>query len=344
LLARAQFVEHSLLSVADGLLVADVQGVIAFANPRAAEMLGVAQRALIGSNLFERLTIGHSDEREAPHRLLSKSRPLERELAMGAQHYTLRVAVVKAEGDAEALGFVATLSDITRQHELQQARNDVMALVTHELKTPLTAIQGMSGLLAQYEVDADKRREMHLAINDEAKRLARLIDQYLNVTRLESGSQPLRLASVQPAQLIERVLLLLEPIAAQRGIRLVRRLASDLPLQSLDADLIAQALTNLVSNAIKFSQADSEIIITTRIEADALHINITDQGCGIPAESLPHVFEKFYRVPDIEQADIHGAGLGLALVREIAERHSGRVTVTSEIGQGSVFTLILPLE
>ena len=337
LLERAQFVEHSLLSVADGLLVADVQGVIAFANPRAAEMLSVTQRELIGSELSARLVIG-----ESLPSLLTTRTPLERELAIGSRHYTLRVAVVQAED--EAAGFVVTLSDVTRQHELQQARNDVMALVTHELKTPLTAIQGMSGLLAQHEVNADQRREMHLAINDEAKRLARLIDQYLNVTRLESGSQPLRLAPVQVAQLIERTLRLLEPIAAQRGIRLVRRIASDLPAQSLDADLIAQALTNLVSNAIKFSKADSEIIITAHIEAEALHINITDHGCGIPAESLPHVFEKFYRVPDIELADAHGAGLGLSLVREIAELHQGSVSVTSELGQGSVFTLTLPIQ
>ncbi len=111
------------------------------------------------------------------------------------------------------IGIVASLSDITKQRELQQMRNDVMALVTHELRTPLTAIQGMSEVLAQFDLEADRRREMHLAINDEAKRLARMIDEYLDLTRLESGARPLRLTPVRLSPLVERALLMLDPLA-----------------------------------------------------------------------------------------------------------------------------------
>jgi signal transduction histidine kinase len=218
-----------------------------------------------------------------------------------------------------------------------------MTLVTHELRTPLTAIQGMSEVLAQFDVEDERRREMHLAINDEAKRLSLMITEYLDISKLESGAQPLRLTAVRIGALLERVLLLLDPVAAQRQIKIVRRLAPNLPGLLADADLIAQALTNLVANAIKYSPVQTEIIIAGRADEDALIIDVTDQGYGIPAPSLARIFEKFYRVPRVEDADVPGTGLGLALVREIVELHSGRVTVKSEQGVGSTFSVRLPL-
>jgi signal transduction histidine kinase len=219
----------------------------------------------------------------------------------------------------------------------------VMTLVTHELRTPLTAIQGMSEVLAQFEVDDERRREMHLTINDEAKRLSLMINEYLDISRLESGAQPLRLTAMRIGALLERVLLLLDPVAAQRQIKIVRRLDPNLPGLLADADLIAQALTNLIANAIKYSPVQTEINIGGHADEEALTIDVTDQGYGIPASSLTRIFEKFYRVPRVEDADVPGTGLGLALVREIVELHGGLVTVKSEQGVGSTFSVRLPL-
>jgi len=360
LLARARFVDRSLRSIEDGLIVAGVDGRIAFANPRAAQVFGLPERALVGSDLFERISESEhgssiSDEarmervrRETLVRLVVERVPVERELTIGeapARHYLMRLSAVCAgdESTGAVLGIVASLSDITKQRELQQTRNDVVALVTHELRTPLTAIQGMSEVLAQFEVEADRRREMHLAINEEAKRLARLIDEYLDLTRLESGARPLRLTPVRLSPLVERALLMLDPLAAQREVRIIRRLAPNLPALLADADLIAQAVTNLVANAIKYSPAKTEVIVEAHADGDAVRIEVADHGYGIPADALPRIFEKFYRVPRLEDADVPGTGLGLALVREIAERHGGRITVESEPGVGSTFSLRLPL-
>ncbi|MDX2041555.1 MAG: CHASE2 domain-containing protein [Acidobacteriota bacterium] len=345
---RARYIEQSMLSVEDGLLVANVSGQISFANRRAAEIFGKPQSSMIGSNLFALLAEAELQAKveQVREKIEHQILPVEREITIGTispKHYVLKIAAVSEEGKTEPLGLVISLSDITRQRELQQARNDVMALVTHELKTPLTAIQGMSGLLARFEVDPERRREMHLAINDEARRLARMIDEYLNITRLETGAQPLRLSATRPAQLIERALLMLDPLAAQREIRIVRRFADELPVLTIDADLIAQAITNLVSNAIKFSPNESEVFVEATRIAEGLRIAVTDSGCGIPPESLPRVFEKFYRVPAVENADVPGTGLGLTLVREISERHGGKVTAESKPGTGSVFTLYLPV-
>jgi signal transduction histidine kinase len=138
-------------------------------------------------------------------------------------------------------------------------------------------------------------------------------------------------------------LLLLSPLATQRDIRIVRRLAPDLPALSADTDLIAQALTNLLANAIKYSSAKTEITVAARDDGNGVLIEVIDHGYGISAAALPHIFEKFYRVPNVEDTAVPGTGLGLTLVREIVELHGGHVTVQSEPGVGSTFSVRLPV-
>ncbi len=363
LLQRALFINRALRSVEDGLIIASTDARIIFANPRAAQILGVSERALTGSDLFERVIEAESlraqqsptmvsrlqsagEAREALRRLLEDRESIEREIILGggsnnSRYYFLRVSSVADSDYGEVYGIVAVFTDITRRLELQRTQRDVMALVTHELKTPLTAIQGMSELLSQFEMDAARRLEMHLIINDEAKRLARMIDEYLDLTRLESGARQLRLAPLRVEQVIERALILLAPVADRAGIKLARNLSTDLPPILGDADLIARAVTNLVDNAIKFSSVDSTVTINARADNSAVLIEVIDQGCGVAPEFLFHIFEKFYRVPRAENADVPGSGLGLALVREVAELHNGTVTVESQPGMGSIFTLYL---
>jgi signal transduction histidine kinase len=136
-------------------------------------------------------------------------------------------------------------------------------------------------------------------------------------------------------------LLLLDPVAERAGVRIARDLSPDLPPILGDADLIARAVTNLVDNAVKFSPANSIVTVSAREEGSAVLIEVTDRGCGVAPEFLPHIFEKFYRVPRAAHADVPGAGLGLALVREVAELHNGTATVESHPGKGSVFSLYL---
>ncbi|HEV7844228.1 MAG TPA: ATP-binding protein, partial [Pyrinomonadaceae bacterium] len=358
LLARARFVDRAIRSVEDGLIVTDISGLIAFANPRASEILNLSALALAGSDLFQRLKEieqsrtedqkSDARPREMLMRLLVERTSVEREIVVGdtpPRHYILRISAVTSDDDGEGqiLGLVAALSDVTEQHELQEMKTDVMTLVTHELRTPLTAIQGMSEVLAQFEVDAERQRIMHQAINDEAKRLSRMINEYMDIAKLESGARPLRLTSVLITTLLERVLLLLDPLAAQRDIRIGRRFASTLPALLADADLLAQAFTNLIANAIKYSPVKTEITVEAHVIDEALLIKVADQGYGIQADALPRIFEKFYRVPRVEDADQPGTGLGLALVREIVELHGGRLTVESEVGTGSTFSVRLPL-
>jgi len=356
LLKRAGFIDRAMRSIEDGLLIAGVDGQVTFANPRAGQIFGLPEQALIGKNLFYHLLErAFSEPHDSDHerlnsiltRLLIDRAPVEREIVIGhagERHFMLRLGAVCESDDGPLSGIVATLSDVTRQHELQQIKNDVLALVTHELRTPITAIQGMSEILAQHDYNPDERREMHQAINDESKRLSRLIDDYLDLARLESGARPLRRAAIRLTTLLERTLLMLEPVAKQRDIRLVRRFGINLPPITADADLLMQAANNLITNAIKYSPAGREVTIETGAGDDEVWIRVSDQGYGIPEQDLNHIFEKFYRVSRLEDAEVTGTGLGLPFVQEVAQLHGGRVTVESEVGVGSKFTMYVGVE
>jgi PAS domain S-box-containing protein len=349
LLSDSYFVDKSLRSVGDGLLVAGIGGRIVFVNRRATEILGMKERSLVGSSLFGRLGQPEKTMAETLERLLVDRATVEREITFGdssPKHFILRLSPVCENGEdrGAVVGIVASLSDITKQQELQQMKTEIMSLVTHELRTPLTAIQGMSEVLATFDVDPDRRREMHAAMNEEAKRLARMIDEYLDITRLEAGARPLRKTPLRIDALVERVLLLLDPLASSRGIPITREFDRNLPVVMADADLLAQAVTNVIANAIKYSPTGREIQLSVQTNGNDLLIAVADKGYGIAPEHVKHIFEKFYRVPRAENADEPGTGLGLAFVREIMDSHGGYATVESELGIGSTFTLRLPVE
>lgn len=350
LMARSQFMDRALRSIEDGLLIADTKGRIVFANPSASQIFASSDKPLHGDNLFARLHATDpgiaGPEDQMLSRVLEKRQTIECELVLGEsqlRHYTLRISAVVSGENHSPLGIVATLADITKQRQLQQMKSDVMAMVTHEMRTPLTAIKGMSEVLMQFDADAERRREMHQTIHEASERLSRMIDDYLDISRLESGARQLRLTPIRITSLIEKNLLLMEPLAAQRGIKLIRLFANGLPGVFVDEDLLSRALTNLLANAIKYSPPDTEIAVSSKTDGKSFFVSVTDQGPGIPPEFRSRIFEKFYRVPRVEDADAPGTGLGLAMVREIAELHGGRVMLESGNGTGSTFTLRLPI-
>jgi signal transduction histidine kinase len=307
------------------------------------------ERSLLGSDLFQRLEQPEETLRETLEKVVVDRTTVEREATLGKsspKHFIVRLSPVCENGNERGavVGIVASLSDITKQRELQQMKTEIMTLVTHELRTPLTAIQGMSEVLTQFDVDPARRREMHAAIHEEAKRLARMIDNYLNITRLEAGAHALRKVPLRVEAIVERVALLLNPIGANRGIPIRCEFEEGLPAIQADPDLLAQAVTNVLGNAIKYSPRTTEVRVTVRMDTTDVLVEVADKGYGIAPEDLKRIFDKFYRVPRAEGAEEPGTGLGLTFVREIMESHGGRVTVQSELGRGSSFLLRLPIE
>ncbi|MDQ2747517.1 MAG: CHASE2 and HATPase_c domain-containing protein, partial [Acidobacteriota bacterium] len=231
LIARSLFVDRALRSLEEGLLIADAAGRITFANRSAANILDLSERKLIGSDLFTRLAETETADflnNQTINDLFDDQKTIEREISIGQnapRYYILRLSAVVSDenGFSETLGIVAALSDVSQHRELQQTKNDFLALVTHELRTPLTAIQGMSELLTEHEIEPASQNKMLATINSESKRLARMVNEYLDITRLESGAQKARFAPVDTEVVIEQTLLLLEPLAAKRDIKIIRR-------------------------------------------------------------------------------------------------------------------------
>src|SRR5205823_11702319 len=179
-------------------------------------------------------------------------------------------------------------------------------------------------------------------INTESKRLARMINDYLDIARVESGTQKARFSTLEIDSLLDYTLLILEPLAKRRKIKLSRAFMSDTPVILGDTEMIGRAITNIVANAIKYSPERTVITIKTQGEKDFFIISVRDNGYGISADHLPHIFEKFYRISHRDVPDISGTGLGLSMAREIIELHGGQIRVESEPNIGSTFTISLP--
>jgi signal transduction histidine kinase len=239
---------------------------------------------------------------------------------------------------------VLSLHDATAQHELNQAKNEMVSLVSHELRTPLTSIRGYTDMLVKYDLVAEKGRPFLATIIEESQRLNSLIQSFLDIAYIESGRQKITKTEFEIAPLFRDMMSVAGPMAAARDIRLEAG-ATDQKVRA-DRLLIHQALSNLVTNAtnaIKYSRPGAAVRIGVTNGDGRVKFVVADEGCGIPAEDAAKVFEKFYRRANLETQEQSGFGLGLAFVKEVAVRHGGEVTLESEVGRGSTFTLSIPL-
>ncbi len=349
LLARMGFINRILSSMDEAVLVADLNGRIIFANREAQQLFGCEETELTGNYFAEFLAArGKLDAQKLNEAIAAAlnghSAQLEFETPSPEPRYfsLLLSALMAGANDANAIGVVALISDITKRVELDRMKTETLQLVSHELRTPLTSIQGLSDVLLKFPVAADESREMLGVINAEAVRLSETINRYLDLTRLESGAQRLRLAPLDCKGLIADCIRKLAVFAAERGVRLRSQIEPDLPALQADAQLLAQAISNLLSNAIKYSPSNTEVVVTAERRQNQLAISVRDQGFGIPPEAQERIFEKFFRLERDASSNVVGTGLGLSLVKEIVEQHGGQITVESAPGAGSTFTILLP--
>jgi signal transduction histidine kinase len=374
LLARMSFIRRILTSMGEGVLVADLQGRIIYANDEALKLFGVAENELIGAYftefLIERGNIGEQALKQAVAGVFQcHNSQLEFEVSRPApRYYSLLLSalthVIEEKNGlaarpvsssteirlpgldphvAGAIGVVALISDVTKRVELDRVKTETLQLVSHELRTPLTSIRGLSDVLLKFPVGVEESREMLATINSEALRLGETINRYLDLTRLESGGQALHPAPLSCAALIADSIRNHSVLAAERNIVLTSRVAENLPPLMADARLLMQAIGNLLSNAVKYSPPESEVIVQADADAASIFLRVIDQGYGIPAEATEKIFEKFYRLDRSVESQVVGTGLGLPLVKEIVEQHGGRISVESKVGKGSVFTITLPV-
>jgi signal transduction histidine kinase len=235
--------------------------------------------------------------------------------------------------------------DVRREMRLADLRSQFIASVSHELKTPLTAIRMFAETLSlDHFEDPVTRREYLDTIVNETERLTRLLNNVLDLSKIERGQKQYRLEATTLSDVVERCARMLEYPLAQHGFRLRVETADALPRVAADEDALEQAVLNLLTNAMKYSGASRDIDLRLRrVNGEAI-IEVKDHGVGIPAAHKARVIEKFYRVPSAENAGIPGTGLGLTLVDHIATAHGGRLEIESEVGRGSTFSIHLPLE
>lgn len=229
-----------------------------------------------------------------------------------------------------------------RQTEAERFRyQQAIRFVTHEMKTPLTAIQGSSELIGRYNFSDEKRKQIAEVINSESKRLSGMIQTFLNVERLSEGEMQLKKETFELRRLLEPSLARVAPLAERKQIAIVSG-RTDNALLNGDRELMEYAVYNLLTNAIKYSPAATQVSVTAVQDGGTIRIRVQDQGIGMDESDLRNIFRKFYRTKRAEASGEAGTGIGLSIVEQIVVSHGGSIEVTSSPGKGSCFTLVVP--
>jgi two-component system phosphate regulon sensor histidine kinase PhoR len=351
--AEAQHAQAIIYSISDAVLVTDPFDELVLANESAARTfdfdLDRVNRAPVADVLKDPRMIEMIQEmRQSNSR--SGRRIVEHHVRTPAGGRTFKVTLsnVADQGgqDGEPAGVVAVLHDMTREKEVAEMKNDFVSSVSHELRTPLASIKAYIEMLIDGEATDDKTTsEFYEVIQNEANRLSRLIDNILNISRIESGLVKINKQPQSLTIIMKEALEVISPQAAQKDITLRERLTPVFYQTCADKDMLYQAVLNLLSNAVKYTPEGGTIVVETLVdEAKKIVITrIADTGVGIPPKDLPFVFDKFYRA-EANNRMAKGTGLGLSLVKQIIEGvHDGRIFVESHVGKGSSFGFELKL-
>lgn len=342
------FEVHSLLDATmsgmrEGLLVVDKDMRVVASNPAARRLFNPTVPALESQRLTE-LTRNPAIYSAFLDGLKGQERSGIKVETHGPERqiFDLRVVPIgKINGNGAAAGALGVFFDITRTERLEHVRQEFLSNVSHELRTPLTSIIAFVETLETGAMEDTESCQRFLSIiRKNASRMQGLIDDILELTAIEGGNVQLRAAPVELYELVQSVCDSLDAKAAAQSITLENKVEPDATVYA-DERRLEQMLTNLIDNAIKFSREHGTVTISYE-RGTRDRILVQDNGDGIPAQHLERLFERFYRVDRARSRDMGGTGLGLAIVKHIALLHGGEVTVTSELGKGSTFTIHLP--
>ncbi len=338
-------------SIADGVFTTDLEQRITTVNPAALRLSGYRAEELAGQAYLPAFSISDrtgqplSPEMSPLLQVIQQSTSTEPRIFLikrggkkpGEALIALAAAPILDENGAIS-GSVGVFRDVTQEQEISRLKDELVSLVSHELRTPMASVLGFSELMLTRQLSESKARMYVETIHKEAQRLSNLINDFLDIQRMEAGSQIYNYSEVNLEILMRRTL----DVFSQHQHRLQVELAPGLPLVKADPDRIFQALTNLVSNAIKYSPAGGAVRLEARLNQDNMvELAVKDCGLGIPEEAQSQLFSKFYRVDNSDRRSIGGTGLGLAISREIIEAHGGKIWVESILGEGSAFYFTL---
>mgnify|MGYP000852386605 CR=1 FL=1 len=332
-----------LSSLVDALVVVDKDLKITMANPAASNLLGITPDSR-GRYLLE--SIRNYDLIQLFQRVLQEETTAQQEIQIfSPQHYIFRAIVspVRSQRTGKIVGVVAILHDITEIKRLEKMRSDFVANVSHELRTPLTSIKGfVETLLDGALEDPESSRRFLTIVATETDRMVNLVQDLLELSRLEGTDRAWHLVPLDLGGLARETADSYREIAQEADLSLHVEIGDYLPPIQGDATLLRQVIANLLDNAIKYTEPGGHVWLTLSGSDEALHLSVRDTGVGIPTKHLSRIFERFYRVDKGRCRKMGGTGLGLAIVKHIVEKHHGKITVESEYGDGTCFTVTLP--
>lgn len=298
-------------------------------------------------DLFEEL-VDNSDElcqfvQDALEGILPDDAKLIYQLQQKEHSKVIQVYFEKIhDARGQVMGTMLVHRDITREYEVDQVKSEFVSTVSHELRTPLSSVLGFTELMLNKDLKPERQQKYLTTIHKEAKRLTQLINDFLDIQRMESGRQAYEMSDLELLPIVQEVV----ESFALNSPKHILRVQSTVPSTVVrgDVDKLKQVFVNLIGNAVKYSPDGGEVDIEMRYDPKSLVIEIKDQGLGIPKDAIDKLFSKFYRIDNSDRRKIGGTGLGLAICKEIVKAHDGEITVLSEQGVGSTFTVYLPRE
>ena len=328
-------------SMVEGVLVLDADATVQFINEAASGLLGAPMEAVRGRKVWQ--AFRHRQLGEAVAKILASAEPHQAEIEWsGPERKVLAVHCAPLAGETRR-GAVLVLHDITALRKLEHVRQEFVANVSHELKTPLAAIQAMVETLLDGALQDPEHNVRFLErIRENADRLHRLVQDLLSLGRIEAGREALEIQPLAMAAGVEACLSRHGERAKSKGLRLEAVPPVQPVVVLVDQEAFAEILDNLVDNAIKYTPAGGAITLRWSGENGEAVLHVEDTGAGIPEKDLPRVFERFYRVDKARSRELGGTGLGLSIVKHLAGALGGSIAATSQVGQGSTFTVRLP--
>jgi two-component system, OmpR family, phosphate regulon sensor histidine kinase PhoR len=331
-------------SMVEGVAVVNAAERLVFTNPGFASILGLDVPPVPGSSLLE--VVRQTELIGAVRRVLAGEPRVESEISTGTLRQHFFAATVASVRAGDTSGAVIVLHDITELRKLERIRRDFVANVSHEFRTPLTAIQGFAETLIAGALDDPQNRGRFLnIILEHARRLARLTEDLLKLSQMDADRLEIEIHSVKVSQLVESCYETARHRAAEKELTLTLAsgLSQNLPDVAGDARRLQEVLQNLLDNAIQYTLPGGKIVLSAELKNDAVVFTVSDTGIGIPTADQPRIFERFYRVDAARSREAGGTGLGLAIAKHLVEVHGGRIWVESEVGVGSRFHFLVPL-
>lgn len=329
-------------SMVEGVAVVNGAEHLVFANPGFASILGLEVPPISGSALLE--VVRQTELIEAVRRVLAGEPRVEAEIATGTLRQHFFAATVASVRAGETSGAVIVLHDITDLRKLERIRRDFVANVSHEFRTPLTAIQGFAETLLAGAMNDPQNRDRFLGIIlEHSRRLARLTEDLLKLSQMDAERLELELRPVSVAQLVESCFETARRRASEKELNLTLDVPEGLPNVSGDARRLQEVLQNLLDNAIQYTLPGGKIVLRAEARNEEVIFTVADTGIGIPQADQPRIFERFYRVDVARSREAGGTGLGLSIAKHLIEGHGGRIWVESEVGVGSKFHVSVPV-